>query len=234
MSKFEIMQQNKLWYELGLRKSLNNERYQQKKYEKFYQWISYDGVIFLATLLFIWLLYYLGLKFAKGTSRFSDIVVIVWLWSMFISDLDKILRIIRQRIIDKWIDVEKLRELLDSLDTWIDIHEWDEFVYTQWQIEFKDVAFSYATEDEWEKVFESFSVALKGQQKTALVWLSWSWKSTMAKLIAWYLRADTGEIRVDGSLLPLADASGEWHVSLLSYYKHIGYLSQEPNDYYSS
>ena len=43
----------------------------------------------------------------------------------------------------------------------------------------------------------------------------------MIKLIAGYLRPDQGEIIIDGQKLS--------EVSLISYYQHIGYLTQEPS-----
>ena len=41
------------------------------------------------------------------------------------------------------------------------------------------------------------------------------------KLLAWYIRPDQGEIIVDGQSLS--------HVKLIDYYRHIGYLTQDPS-----
>lgn len=47
------------------------------------------------------------------------------------------------------------------------------------------------------------------------------------KLIAGYIHPQSGEVLVDGQ--PLPNETNSNYVSLKGYYKHIGYLTQEPN-----
>ncbi len=61
---------------------------------------------------------------------------------------------------------------------------------------------------EWEKVL-------------ALIWNSWWGKTTLIKLLAWYIKADSWEILVDWQKLS--------ETSLKSYYQNIWYLTQEPS-----
>ncbi|USN55539.1 MAG: ATP-binding cassette domain-containing protein [Candidatus Peribacteria bacterium] len=71
-----------------------------------------------------------------------------------------------------------------------------------------------------EEVFHDFSLTIAGGRKTAFVGVSGSGKTTLVKLIAGYLRPISGRVLVDGQDLR--------SVALKSYYRHIGYLTQEP------
>ena len=46
-------------------------------------------------------------------------------------------------------------------------------------------------------------------------------KTTLIKLLAGYIRPDKGEVIIDGQKIS--------KIKLTDYYKHIGYLSQEPS-----
>ena len=69
------------------------------------------------------------------------------------------------------------------------------FKYKKWDIRIDNISFSY---DNKSDVFDKFSLNIDGWKKTALVWESGSWKSTLVKLIAWYISPDEWEILVDG------------------------------------
>ncbi len=122
-----------------------------------------------------------------------------------------------KRILDNFIDVEKLRYIIDSTPkiTWYE--DWKEFSYSSWEVSLKNISFWY----EDDSVFKDFSLNIQWKKKTALVGVSWSWKSTLVKLIAWYLRPDRWIVFIDDQDLT--------SISLKSYYKHIGYLTQEPS-----
>lgn len=77
------------------------------------------------------------------------------------------------------------------------------------------------------EVLTNFSLEIEGGKKTALVGVSGSGKSTLIKLMAGYIHPIQGEVIIDGQPLPNSD--NEEYVSLKSYYRHIGYLTQEPN-----
>jgi len=89
-------------------------------------------------------------------------------------------------------------------------------------------------------VFRNFNLQIQGWTKTAFVGESWGWKTTLIKLLAGYIRPDSGEIEIDGQKLFSRDAINRIStdpinristdtISLQSYYKHIGYLTQDPS-----
>ncbi len=112
--------------------------------------------------------------------------------------------------------VKRMRDTFDEIwmIEWYDT--WNVYVFSTWDIEIKDMCYSY----DQEKVFDSFSLHIQWWKKTALVWVSWSGKSTLVKLIAGYLRPSDGKILVDQQDLAAT--------SLQSYYSHIWYLTQDP------
>lgn len=94
----------------------------------------------------------------------------------------------------------------------------DTFQHISWKISIKDLKYSYDTGN---PVFQDFNLDIPGNKVTALVWPSWGWKSTLAKLISGYIRQDSWNIIVDDQDIE--------QVSLKSYYADIWYLTQEPS-----
>ncbi|MDQ7023420.1 MAG: ATP-binding cassette domain-containing protein [Candidatus Gracilibacteria bacterium] len=92
------------------------------------------------------------------------------------------------------------------------------FEYKKGDIKLEKINFGYI---EKTKIFENFDLEIKGGKITALVGNSGSGKTTLVKLISGYIKADSGSIVVDEQKLE--------NVSLKSFYKNIGYLTQEPS-----
>jgi len=117
--------------------------------------------------------------------------------------------------------ITRLRDTFDGVDTpvmkWYDV--WDTFTFQHGDILLNNITFSYNPKDT--HVFDKLTLKIKGKHKTALVGISWAGKSTLMKLIAWYLSPQSWTISIDNQ-----DLSA---VSLRSYYEHIGYLSQDPS-----
>ena len=96
--------------------------------------------------------------------------------------------------------------------------EWKDFEYKNWDIELKNINFWYVKNS---GIFEDFSLKIEGWKVLALVWNSWSWKTTLVKLISWYIRVNSWKIKVDDQELD--------KINLKSFYKNIWYLTQEPS-----
>ncbi len=120
-----------------------------------------------------------------------------------------------------WRDFPEIQNLWDFFDDAPEItgyEEWNTFTYQTWNIELQNLTYSY----EWNKnVFENFDLKIQWWNITAFVWPSGGGKSTLVKLIAGYLKANSGEILIDGQKLT--------ETSLKSYYQDVGYLTQEPS-----
>lgn len=126
------------------------------------------------------------------------------------------------------IFVEKLRDTFDDAPTIPGYTTGKTFTFKKGDITIDHITYTYHTgKDKTEAVFTDFSVSIQGGKKTALVGPSGSGKSTLVKLIAGYIHTNTGAIMVDNQILPSTNTKN--HISLESYYKHVGYLTQEPS-----
>jgi len=122
-----------------------------------------------------------------------------------------------RRVIDDLIHVEKLIDTFDKLSTRKNYHQGKEFIYKKGSVAIKNMYYNYEEND----VFADFSLDIAGGKKTALVGSSGGGKSTLIKLIAGYFYAAQGKVCIDGQDLN--------KIQLKSYYKHIGYLTQDPS-----
>lgn len=118
---------------------------------------------------------------------------------------------------DRKTHIEKLRDLLDNNKPIQKYTEWKDFSYKKWNISVDVIKFNYHDSN----IFTDFSLEIKWWTKTAFVGESWWGKTTLIKLLAWYLRPDRGEIIIDGQKLS--------ETKLTDYYRHIGYLTQDPS-----
>jgi ABC-type multidrug transport system fused ATPase/permease subunit len=110
-------------------------------------------------------------------------------------------------------------EFYDSVPVMAEIDAGEEFVYRHGDVSLQHMAFSYAGQGR--EIFTDLSLDIAGSRRTALVGASGVGKSTLMKLILRFVAPTRGIIRVDGQ--DLSD------VSLRSYFRTIGYLSQEPS-----
>lgn len=115
------------------------------------------------------------------------------------------------------IYIQKLRDTFDTAPRmqWFD--EGKNFILTKGDISLDTISFSYGGSP----VFSNFSLNFKGWTKTALVGESGGGKTTLIKLISAYVRPDSGQVVIDGQ-----DLSS---IKLSDYYRHIGYLTQDPS-----
>jgi ABC-type multidrug transport system fused ATPase/permease subunit len=143
------------------------------------------------------------------------LIMIVWI----LSEVSRKLSRLYIDTTNELPNIEKLLELFENTGSieWFD--SWSKFTFKKWNIKLDSLSFSY-TNNSWD-VLSNLTIDIEWWKKTALVGPSWSWKTTLVKLITWYIRPDSGSIIVDWQDLT--------QVSLKSYYKHIWYLTQEPS-----
>jgi len=216
MSKFDILQQNRYPREAEKDRNLQYARYTNKMQEKRRQGICYDGATRIAELVMIGILIFIGYGVLKWTNSYADYVVIAGL-SIIITKEVYSLADIGKRFSDTFVHITKLRETFDGFKQieWVDT--WKEFAYTNGNISIQDMTYGYGSQE----IFTGFSCTISGSQKTAFVGSSGVGKSTLLKLLAGYLTPTSWDILVDDQ--PLSK------LNKMSYYRHIGYLTQEPN-----
>lgn len=168
-----------------------------------------------------------------GSKIFLILMFWMWLWSNLINfwefvALMSILYILDQILTSSlslyveftkiFVDVEKVWDFFDTTPIIKWYSKWNEFKYKNWKIKIVNLSYWYTKN---KPVFKNFNLNILWGKVTAFVWNSWSGKSTLVKLIAWYIRANSGTILIDNQEIN--------KISLKSYYKNIGYLTQEPS-----
>lgn len=114
-------------------------------------------------------------------------------------------------------DIEKLWTTFDDLAPKRQKANTTEFEYRTGGVAFESVAFSY---DGSKMILEGLQLDIAGGSKIALVGPSGGGKTTVMKLIAGYMQSDSGSVKVDGQDIA--------RIALPSYFRHVGYLTQDP------
>ncbi|EKE27406.1 MAG: mtultidrug ABC transporter permease/ATPase [uncultured bacterium (gcode 4)] len=216
MSKFEIYQNSKTQKEierldgftdeaLSLNLSLNQYYY--------YQYLGPKAFISIFRIVIYFVIWY-GI-FTK-THKISELIaVIMLLW---------VIEDTFYRFVDFYTNFTKIfwyiRKLWDTFDSTplVQIEKWlKKFKLRSGDIEIEDLDYTY-----WDQmVFKDFSLKIEWGKKTAFVGHSWSGKTTLVKLIIWYLKAEKWNILVDSQNIS--------DIDLQSYYENIWYLTQDPS-----
>lgn len=217
MEKFEIMYWWKFDSEIQKLHHINDERKLSMRRRAWpthwlFMWPHLVSSLFALIIFGVWWYFVIQWKLSL-----SDLVLLSALMALMDSVIKKILQITK-RMIEESASVQKMRDVLDSIWNveWYEV--WDKFIIKNWSIEVNSLQYWYK---DWESIYDDLSLSILWWTKTALVWPSGSWKSTLVKLLIWYIRPDSWTIFVDNQDLG--------KVSLKSYYGHIGYLTQEPS-----
>ncbi len=216
MSKFEIMQQNKASIEVQKLDYNREEFYQLTKKRSLHIEGNYLIPNALVFGLYIVLFLVIWYGIFDGIYSFADFVLFSSTLALLEWTLDTASTSIKDFFQD-YSQVEHLWETFDSIPQ-TSYTQWKDFSYQGKSIELVKIWFLYTSDND---IFKDFSLELKWWTKTAFVGESWWGKTTLIKLLAGYLRPDSGEIIIDGQKLS--------EVKLTDYYRHIGYLTQEPS-----
>lgn len=217
MSKFEIQQQWQYEKEIQhIHKNMDeNYRNIAGRLTKVHTIFFFpEGVGAIIAFAVFWVL---GYGVFDGEFSYSTLVLFAGVLTLSISTTDKLATFVKQ-FIQEFGTIQKLWDTFEDIAVMQDDDDKKKYIYRSWVIQLDGVSFAYGKDS---KIFEGFDIKLLWKKKTALVWPSWWGKSTLIKLIAGYIRPDAGEVIVDKQAL-----SG---VKLSDYYKHIGYLTQDPS-----
>ena len=224
MSKFEVLLNHKIEVENKRFSRLSDQMAYYDIRKMFYEHWGFNTPTIMIAFITISLFLFLGYKFFYlNDVTYTEVVLYLWL----VTSLDRGTR----DVIDlyRWFSknfqrVERLRETFDTIPEMQGYDIWHTFNFITGNITLHEVSFKYNETD----VLQNISLDIKWGEKTAFVGVSWGGKSTIIKLIAGYLHTTKGYISIDGQQLPM-EKNLKKSVSLESYYRHVGYLTQEPS-----
>lgn len=212
MSKFEILQNSKMQREVQVLDTyIDKAKYYNIKLNSYLvAMMNLPSIVFfIFSLVLIIVFTKINLSFASIVSMF----MILWLLK---ENMYSSINFFKNITKDSY-QIFKVWSLFDEAPKIEWLNTWKDFEYKSWNINIKNLDFSY-----WEnKVFENLSLDISWSKKTALVWISWSWKTTLVKLVSGFIRQKSWDIIIDWQNLA--------EINLKSYYKNIWYLTQEPS-----
>ena len=216
MSKMEILQNNKEQFEIEKDNEILQTAFKSHIKINNWAWWIYRVWTIFSFILNIFILYYWYLVITNN----GDLSLFVWLLAsatLFQKVIDNSAQLYKE-FTNEFAGVQKLWDTFAEIPKMKNTFKDTPFKYKSGDIEIKYITFGYT---EHRNVFEHFSLDIKWWTKTAFVWESGSWKTTLMKLIAWYLLLEEWEIYVDKQEIH--------HVDLYSYFSHIGFLTQDPS-----
>jgi len=223
-NRFEIIQQ---WQQCMESDLVQHQYYKIKdKTEEFALYlVAYNSTNFISGIVEIWLYGVIGTQIIMGNQDFATLTLMTVVVNRLFGQVWSITNEYQTFIDSK----EKIDDLF-SLLHWPQILGYSTgsiFKPQWWSIVLKNITYSY---QENTLIFSNFSLSIPWWSRIALVGPSGGGKSTLVKLIAWYLHPQSWQILVDWQELPTPQNIELWnHVSLQSYYPHIWYLTQEPS-----
>ncbi|MDD3302689.1 MAG: ABC transporter ATP-binding protein/permease [Candidatus Gracilibacteria bacterium] len=217
MSKFEVLQNQKIVHETdeisGIFSELEDLWWRGNMRKRMFE----TGADMFISLSFVILFLGVGVGVLTGKYEIANFTLLAWILQI-LSKYTRQIRMYVKQVFKYYIDIEKLIDVFDTIPKYKENPDNKDFLYKNGDIEFKNVSFSY---NEKAKVFEKFNLFLEGGKKYAFVGISGGGKSTLVKLLTGYISPKSGDVIVDNQKLS--------KIKLRTYYKHIGYLSQEPS-----
>jgi ABC-type bacteriocin/lantibiotic exporter with double-glycine peptidase domain len=162
------------------------------------------------------ILFFGGLFVLSGQLTIAILILYIYLLGLVVAALSSI-NGLTSTITENYIYVEKLWDTFDNASHIKNYTYGSEFFYKKGNIFIDKLHYQY----DQDIIFDDFSLNLLGGKTTAFVGMSGCGKTTLAKLISGYLTPQKGKILIDEQNLSV--------LKLISYYKHIGYLTQDPS-----
>lgn len=216
MSKFEILQNDKIDAEINNLRKISDKEFLYFKRRNYWVELSFIVNRFFINVLKVLAIFIVWIWVIKWVYNFWDFLAIITVLTILDSNISDAVDLYKN-FTKEYVKIEKFFELFDQTEKIVWYDTWKIFKYLKWNIKIKNLSFKY---DE-KIIFDNFDLEINGWKKTAIIWKSWSWKTTLIKLITWFLRANSWNIFIDNQDLS--------QISLKTYYKHIWYLTQDPS-----
>ena len=142
----------------------------------------------------------------------ASVILLVQMYVMKISEqLSNVKHILKSMSRALWESTEML-EILNTPHE-IQDHTNKKLKITSGKIDFEWVDFSYI---DWSKIFEWLNLTIKPGEKVAIVWASWSGKTTLTKLLFRFFDIQWGKIMIDGQdVSQVTQDSLRWQLSMV-------------------
>ena len=153
---------------------------------------SFTASWILTWIFSLWALY-ISIKARWNWIIQASVVILVQMYLVKITDYLSYVRYILKSMSKTLWESTEMLEILNTPHEIIDYTD-KKLKIKSWRIEFEDVTFSY----DWiNSVFENLNLKIKPWEKVAIVWASWSWKTTLTKLLFRFFNIQWWKILID-------------------------------------
>ena len=159
----------------------------------------------------IWSIYFAIKAWWNGLVPASVILLVQMYVVRIANQLSNVRHILKSMSRALWESTEML-EILNTPHE-IQDHSNDELKITNGKIDFENVWFSYV---DGKNIFDNLNLKIKPWEKIAIVWASWSGKSTLIKLLFRLFDIQWGKILIDGQdISQVTQDSLRWQLSMV-------------------
>lgn len=174
---------------------------------EFFQWTLINFVRVCLMWTMFWLVYIQSISLGEFFS--------LYFYSFFIFSPLYQFGVVMQNYQEAKASDQLVRELLTLGNDSI-VHYWEDRLMSISDVDFSDVSFSYTKN---KPILNNISWSATEWKNIAFVWPSWSWKSTIIKLLLWLYRPTSWSIHINGKEIT------DYDPELLK--QSIWYVSQE-------
>lgn len=217
MTKFEILQNQKIVHETDELWKIFDNMNSLRWIWNFKKSLWETGADLIINIFYVILFIVFWVWVISWNYDIASFTLLVWIMQI-LSKYAWQIRSYFKQIFKYYIDIEKFIEIFEIIPQYKDNPSAKDFEFKNGDIEFKKINFWY---NEKSNVFKNFNLFLEWWKRYAFVWASGWGKSTLVKLLAWYISPKAWDIIVDNQKLS--------KIKLKTFYKHIGYLSQDPS-----
>jgi len=215
MEKFTILKNGKKEEEIKKVITVWEEIADKWKQVSFYMRLFEDGAQSIIDtweiilVLIIWYFIY------QNTSSFADMWALLFIMALIKKNISTI-SIYYKNINNLQNNFTRIVDIFEEIEPIKNYETWKKYKYIDWSISIKELSYKYP---DGKSVFNKINLEIPAKSKTAFIWKSWSWKSTMVKLILGFIEKQRWSILIDKQDLS--------EISLKSYYPHVWYLQQD-------
>ena len=173
----------------------------KKSYDTYHEQISLNALwtfweiytsllVALTRVLVLWF----GIFYVKSwnISLAELFVIFNYIWWIYFP-LGFLFRELRNSV-RQLTETKRMYDELWNLKKELDLDKWEKIEKVIWNIEFKNINFSYNKDRE---IIKNLSLKIKSWEQVALVWSTWAWKSTLVNLLLRLWDSESWSIYLD-------------------------------------
>lgn len=167
----------------------------KKQFPILYLWgflVSFSQIIKI--IISIWIIVFWSYLFFEWEITVWWIVMFLSFATLLLSSIERLMWSLESMF---W-RISSIKDYFKILDTEIEIQDLEnakKLKNIKWEIEFKDLTFSY----DWKRdVLKNINIKIRAWERIAFVWHTWSWKTTMTNMLFRFFEPQKWKILIDG------------------------------------